>query len=117
MEECGVEAPSEQEVGIMGMYGRHVTVRGSKERIDEGVQSVRDRVFPLLRECKGWRGQLVLVDRDRGEVIGISLWDTEEDMLASEEKIKGAREQTADAAGASAPPEVRLFELPVYEQA
>jgi hypothetical protein len=37
-------------------------------------------------------------------------------MLASEEKISGARQQTAEAVNASAP-EVRLFELPVYEQA
>jgi heme-degrading monooxygenase HmoA len=98
------------------MYARHVTVRGSAERVDEGVQSVRDHVFPILRECKGFRGQLVLVDRDKGEVIGISLWDTEEDMLASEEKIKGARQQTVDSFDASAP-QVRMLELPVYEQA
>jgi hypothetical protein len=98
------------------MYARHVTVRGSAEKVDEGVKSVQERVFPILKECKGFRAQLLLVDRDKGEVIGISLWDTEEDMLASEDKIGGARQQTADAVNASAP-EVRLFELPVYEQA
>jgi heme-degrading monooxygenase HmoA len=97
------------------MYARHVTVRGSAEKVDEGVKSVQERVFPILKECKGFRAQLLLVDRGKGEVIGISLWDTEEDMLASEEKISSARQQTAEAVNASAP-EVRLFELPVYEQ-
>jgi heme-degrading monooxygenase HmoA len=99
----------------VGMYARHVTVRGSSERVEEGVQSVRERVIPVLKECKGFRGQLLLVDRDTGEVIGISLWDTEEDMHASEEKVSGARQQTAESVNASAP-EVRLFELPIYEQ-
>jgi heme-degrading monooxygenase HmoA len=99
------------------MYARHVSVRGSSESIDEGVQSVRDHVFPILKECPGFRGQMVLVDRDKGELIGISLWDTEEDLLASEEKIKGARQQAVASAGASAPPEVRILELPVFEPA
>ena len=99
------------------MYARHVTVRGSGERIDEGVQSVREHVIPVLKECKGFRGQLLLVDRDKGEAIGISLWETEEDMLASEDKVSSARQQTADSVEASDAPEVRLFELPVYEQA
>ncbi len=97
------------------MYARQVTVKGSSEKIEEGVQSVRDHVLPVLRECKGFRGQLLLVDRDKGEAVGISLWDTEEDMLASEEKVSGARQQTADSVSASAAPEVRLFELPIYE--
>jgi heme-degrading monooxygenase HmoA len=99
------------------MYARHVTVRGSSDRIQEGAQSVREQVFSILKECKGFRGQLLLLDRDKGELIGISLWETEEDMLATEEKIKGTRQQVADSVSASAPPEVRMFELAVYEQA
>lgn len=98
------------------MFARHVTVKGSAEHIEEGVQSVREHVIPVLKGCKGFRGQLLLVDREKGEAIGISLWDTEEDMVASEEKVSGARQQTADSVEASAAPEVRLFELPVYEQ-
>ncbi|MFP5352739.1 MAG: hypothetical protein ACLGIB_09270 [Actinomycetota bacterium] len=99
------------------MYARHVTVRGSAEKLEDGIRSVREHVIPALKECKGFRGQLLLVDRDKGEAIGISLWDSEEDMLASEDKVAGARQQTADTVDASAAPEVRMFELPVYEQA
>jgi len=97
------------------MYARHVTVRGSAEHIDEGVRSVREQVLPVLRDCKGFRGQLLLVDRERGEAIGISLWDSEEEMLASEDKVSAARQQTADKVEASAAPEVRLYELPIFE--
>jgi heme-degrading monooxygenase HmoA len=97
------------------MRARHVTVRGSG--IDGGLKSLRERVIPILKECRGFRGEVVLVDREKGEIIGISFWDTEEDMLASEEKLTRARQETADSAGASAAPEVRMLELPIYEPA
>jgi hypothetical protein len=98
----------------VAVYARHVTVRGSGEKIDEGIRSVREQVIPILQQCEGFRGQLLLVDRDKGEAIGISLWDTEENMQASEEKVSGARQQTADQLDAGAP-EVDLYELPVFE--
>jgi hypothetical protein len=91
------------------MYARHVTVHGSPEKVGEAVRSVRDHVLPVLKDCDGFKGQLLLVDRAKGEAIGISLWDTEANMNASEDKVAGARhagarQQTADQVGASALP-------------
>jgi hypothetical protein len=97
------------------VYARHVTVRGSADKIDEGIRSVRENVLPVLQQCEGFRGQLLLVDRGKGEAIGISLWDTEENMQASEEKVSASRQQTADKVEAPGAPEVNLYELPVYE--
>ena len=99
------------------MYARHVTVHGSPEHLDEGIASVRDSVLPVLKQCAGFKGQLLLVDRNKGEAIGISLWDSEANMLASEEKVAAARQQTADNVQASSAPEVVLYELPIFEQA
>ena len=97
------------------MYARHVTVNGSPDRIDEGVQSVRNHVLPVLQGCAGFKGQLLLIDRAKGEAIGISLWDTEENMNASEDKVAAARQQTADQVGAGGVDQVALYELPVFE--
>ena len=97
------------------MYARHVTVHGSPDRIDEGVRSVRDHVLPVLQGCAGFKGQLLLIDRATGEAIGISLWDSEENMKASEEKVAAARRQTADEVGAGEAPQVALYELPIFE--
>ena len=97
------------------MHARHVTVSGSPDKIDEGIRSVREQVLPVLEGCQGFRGQLLLVDRDKGEAIGISLWDSEEDMKASEEKVHQARQETADNVDATGAPDVRLYELPVFE--
>lgn len=97
------------------MYARHVTVQGSPDKIDEGIRSVRESVLPVLRECAGFKGQLLLVDRDKGQAIGISLWDTEENMRASEQKVQPVRQHTADQVEASSAPDVALYELPVFE--
>ena len=99
------------------MYARHVTVHGSPDNIDAAIESVRNGVLPILQGCPGFQAQLLLVDRSKGEAIGVSLWDTEENMLASEEKVQAARNQTADEVGHSGTPEVSLYELPIYETA
>jgi hypothetical protein len=98
------------------MFARHVTVHGSPDRAQEAVQSVRDNVFPVLQSCPGFKGQLLLLDRAKGEVIGISLWDTEENMRASEDKVAAARQQTVDQAGADTPA-VGFYELAILEMA
>jgi len=97
------------------MYARHVTVHGSPEHVDEAVASVRSQVIPVLKDCAGFKGQLLLIDRAKGEAIGISLWDSEANMMASEEKVAAARQQTADQVGAESAPEVTLYELPICE--
>ena len=97
------------------MYARHVTVHGSPEHVDDAVQSVRDKVLPVLQGCDGFKGQLLLVDRAKGEAIGISLWDTEANMNASEDKVAAARQHTADQVGAGDAPEVVLYEMPIFE--
>lgn len=97
------------------VYARHVTVKGAPGREEEVVRTQQDVVLPVLRGCPGFKAQLVLLDRVKGEVIGISLWDTEEDMHASEEKVRAARQQVADAFEADDAPKVRLYELPIFE--
>lgn len=97
------------------MFARHVTVHGSPDRIDEGVRVQRENVVPVLLGCDGFKAQIFLVDRATGDVIGMSLWETEEDMLASEAKVRPVRERVAQQMEASAAPEVRIYEVPVFE--
>lgn len=97
------------------MHARHVTIKGDPARAQEAVRGVKDVVLPALRECAGFQGQVVLLDPAAGAAIGISFWDSEENMHASEEKVGAARQQVADSVGAQAAPEVRHFEVPIYE--
>lgn len=77
------------------MHARHVTVHGSPDRVDEGIRSVRESVLPIPRECAGFKGQLLMVDRDKGEVIGSSVMGHRGEQ-ASEEKVLPVRQETAD---------------------
>lgn len=76
---------------------------------------MRNNVLPVLQGCAGFKGQLLLIDRAKGESIGISLWDTEENMNASEEKVAAVRQQAADQVGGGDTVEIALYELPVFE--
>jgi hypothetical protein len=99
------------------MFARHVTVHGSPDHIDDGVRVQLETVVPVLRRCEGFRAQIFLVDRATGDVIGISLWETEADMLASEAQVRPVRQRVAQHMAASAAPDVRAYEMPVFELA
>jgi len=52
--------------------------------VREAVRIYQGRVVPAAREEEGFRGALMLTDPDTGEALSISLWNSEEDMHASE---------------------------------
>ena len=99
------------------MYARHVTVRGDASRIDEALRVQSKVVLPALHACEGFVAQLVLVDRALGDVIGMSVWDTEEHMNASEEQIRPARQQVAATLAASGTAAIRIYELAIFDRA
>jgi hypothetical protein len=55
------------------------------ERIDEAARVFAEDVVPGCRSQAGYRGAYFLVDRKMGECIPITLWETETDMIATEE--------------------------------
>jgi heme-degrading monooxygenase HmoA len=52
--------------------------------VREAVRIYQDRILPAAREQEGFRSALLLTDPDTGEGLSISLWDSEDDMHASE---------------------------------
>jgi heme-degrading monooxygenase HmoA len=50
----------------------------------EAVRIYQELVVPAAKEEQGFKGTLLLTDSDTGEGVSISLWDSEEDMHASE---------------------------------
>ena len=80
-------------------------------RIDDAVSEFQQNVLPTIKEIDGFKGFTLVADRSSGKVIGTSYWDSEEQMAASEEQVKQARQRTADAGGAQTPPQVEHFEV------
>lgn len=51
---------------------------------DEAVRVFHETVIPAAEKQKGFRGGLLLTDPDTGKGISIGLWDSDEDIKASE---------------------------------
>jgi heme-degrading monooxygenase HmoA len=66
------------------MHARMVTVPVKPERVDEVVKIWQDSVLPAAQAQPGFKGALVLGDRESGEGISISLWDSVVYMEAGE---------------------------------
>lgn len=65
------------------MYARMTVAQVQPERFDEAVNAVRDTFAPAAREQPGYQGFLLLTDRSRQQLVGISVWETENDMQRS----------------------------------
>ncbi len=93
------------------MHARHSALQVSPEKIDDMLARLREDQVPLLREQRGYKGFTIHADRASGSVVGISYWESEEDLRASEEVADRARSEAAETGDASAEPEVSRFEV------
>jgi hypothetical protein len=62
------------------------------------VEEVAASLVPRVREIEGGVGALFLVDRLSGRSMSISLWDSEEAMLNSEEVANRIRKEISEKA-------------------
>lgn len=62
------------------------------------VEEVAASLVPKVREIDGCAGVLFLVDRLTGRSMSISLWDSEEAMLNSEETANQLRKEISERA-------------------
>jgi quinol monooxygenase YgiN len=66
------------------MYARVVTSRLQPDKKDEWIAIARDSIVPALRQQKGFKGFVMLADMNSDKCIAYSMWETEEDLKASE---------------------------------
>ena len=98
------------------MHARVSIFEGAPDEIDEALRQAREQVLPQARQMDGFKGIIALGDRQSGKTLGITLWESEEDMRASEEAANRLREESAEAGGGTVAGveryEVGLFEVP-----
>ena len=78
------------------MFARVSILEGPGEGVDQATTIARERLVPALREVDGFAGMLILADRSTGRSMGITLWESEQALRASEDAATGMRSQTAD---------------------
>jgi len=98
------------------MHARITTIEGDAGRVDAAVQKARDEVLPILRQQPGWKGFTVMADRSSGKLVGISFFESEDAVRASDAAVADTRSAVAEAGGAAAP-RVEFLEVVIDEMA
>ena len=93
------------------MFARVTTTRARPDQVDAAVTSFRERLLPEAQKQKGFKGTLFLFDRKSGNTLGITLWGSEADMKASEERATQLHGQTIQDLGIGGTPTVNHFEV------
>ena len=72
---------------------------GAVETIDENLQAKKGVLPTEFGQTEGMKGAVFLVDRERGTVVVISLWQDENALEASEDEATRVRQQVTGAWG------------------
>jgi heme-degrading monooxygenase HmoA len=82
------------------MYARIGRWRGDDAELDRWVERSRDDVVPQVRAAPGSCGVLLLLDREEGQALTITLWESEQALHASEQRRAALQQGTTRASGA-----------------
>jgi heme-degrading monooxygenase HmoA len=83
------------------VYARSTTFHGKPGNIDAGITFVKNEAAPMLDTMEGCRGLSMLVDRETGQCIATSSWESEETMRASDEQLRPIRDRGREILGGS----------------
>jgi hypothetical protein len=81
------------------MHARITTITGPVERGKETRQALTDQVLPSLRNISELKDGYLLMDDANGKVVGVFLYETEDDLVASREAATRLREEAAKTTG------------------
>lgn len=97
------------------MYARMTTIHSPAERMDEGIEKVKDEILQSMKEIPGFKGIIGLVDRNANTGVTISLWEDERAMQEAEDQGARLREVAAKAMKAETEPMVNRYEVVLIE--
>ena len=99
------------------MYVRAETGHIQSEKMQEAIDITNDSVVPAAKAQKGFRGIYIMTNAASGNFLALSVWETEANMLPSEND-GFSREQFAKSGTLMAsPPEFDHYELSVEASA
>jgi heme-degrading monooxygenase HmoA len=90
---------AEDRKGGSSMFARMFTIEGRREQLDEFARAGEKKVLPALQRLDGFEGLLVLANHQNGEILIVTLWESEEAMGGGEEAAYWFRAFSAEAAG------------------
>ena len=97
------------------VFARMFTIEGRREQFDGFARAGQEKVLPALRRLDGFAGLLVLADRQSGQILVVTLWESEEALRGGEEASHWFRAFVAEVAGGEVT-DVERYEV-VYSEA
>jgi len=92
------------------MFARVSTTQVAPGRVDAVISYFQDAIPTTL---EGMKGGFVLVDRSRGKVMTISLWETKDAMKAAAQIANEIRAKAAETGASEMPWQVDAYEVAV----
>ena len=78
------------------MHARSGSFQLSPDKVDDAVGAFESEQLPKYKESSGYKGFTLLVNRQNGKVVGVSFWESEDDLRASDQLGSEAREQVQE---------------------
>lgn len=97
-------------------YTRLTTLQADPSKLEDGIRFFREQAITTARQQRGFQGARLLVDRQSGKAIAVTLWESEEAARAAESAMNQSRTQGAQMLGATNPT-TELLEMIVNENA
>ena len=69
------------------MYARVFRIQASPDRVEEGIRAIEQQSAEV-RSMSGFRQGYLLLDRQAGEAMTITLWESEEAMTAAQPRAR-----------------------------
>jgi quinol monooxygenase YgiN len=96
------------------MFARMVTVHFQAGKLQEGIAIFRDSIVPASQKQKGTKGLRLLTDAATNKAVVVSMWETEEDLKASEASGYYQEQVAKIAKLLTQPPHRETFEVSIY---
>jgi heme-degrading monooxygenase HmoA len=94
------------------MFARVVTAQAGPQGLDSFIGLAREQL-PGASGQPGFKGAYLLTNAETGQLITISLWETQEDMRAVEAQAAKTRDQDAQGVGLT-PPRLETYEVTLH---
>ena len=91
--EVGVDTG--QKVHRGATHARVLNIEGDPAAVDQAKQMITERVVPTVRDFPGFLGGFWLFDRESGKAVGVTLFDSAENLSATRDQAAGLRAQGA----------------------
>jgi heme-degrading monooxygenase HmoA len=86
------------------MFARVNSVQTTADKL-AGLVKFGKEQLPAFRETPGFKGFYLLADRRSGDIMTISLWDSEDDLRQLEARAAQIRKEAGRDVGIDSPPE------------